>query len=363
MTLRTYWKTQATAIGLALAMMGGNAWAQDPIRISYIGAFTANEWHTEIVSGAEAAVADLPFKVDLRVVGPSDFDPVQQASIFNQEAQTKPDAMIVTNVAAALFVQPALDAQALGINVVWTNAAPTPEFANAMFVSADPKAQGLLAAQIIATTLEAKTGKKAADIEGTSIVGLCVPGLATLENRILGFRKGMSEVMPKVTIPGTVETKPDRTGNFAAWNQAIQANPGALGYADACEAGQQNTAKIIEDDKLDAVSVAFDTPAEVRDAIQRGAIPAAAPSNHYAQAYLSTYLTAMALHEGRPLPKGWVVVPGHAIDASNVGGLVEAWKDPIKGLRAFFDADLQAAITAANAGQTAVTADYDKAPE
>jgi ribose transport system substrate-binding protein len=365
MTYRTNWKTRASAFGLVLALplTAGVAVAQDAIDISYVGAFTANEWHTEIVAGAEAAVADLPFEVNLKVIGPSDFDPVQQASIFTREAQTLPDAMIITDVAAALFVQPAQDAQAQGITVVWTNAAPTGDFADSLFVSADPKAQGMAGAEVVAATLEAKTGKPRGEIEGTYVVGLCVPGLATLENRIAGFRKGMAEVLPKVTVLPTIESKPDRSGNFVVWNQAIQANPDALGFADACEAGQQNIAKIIEDDGLSATSLAFDTPAEVRDAIQRGLIPAAAPSNHWLQAYISVYLTATALHDKSPMPQGWVVLPTTVIDINNIEPLIEAWKDPKVGLRAFFDADIAQVLADAAAGKTVATAEYDKAPE
>ncbi|NTI63730.1 sugar ABC transporter substrate-binding protein [Agrobacterium rhizogenes] len=362
---RNRWTMHASAIGLglALSLSAVSAFAEDPISISYVGAFTANEWHTEIVAGAKAAVADLPFKVNLRVVGPSDFDPVQQATIFTREAQTQPNGMIVTNVASALFVQPAQDAQAQGITVTWTNAAPTPDFAGSLFVSADPKAQGMAGAKIVAKVLEARTGKPAAQIEGKFVVGLCVPGLATLENRIAGFRKGMAKVLPKVSILPTIETKPDRSGNFVDWNQAVQANRDALGFIDACEAGQQNIAKIIEDDKLQATSVAFDAPAEVRDAVARGVIPASVPSNHYLQAYFSTYLTAMALHDKKPMPKGWVVLPPTIIDAANVGKLVEGWKEPVKDLRAYFDADIKQVLADVAAGKTAATADYDKAPD
>lgn len=353
----------AAALLACATALAGPALAQDPITITYVGAFTANEWHTEIKAGAEQAVKDLGFPVELRVVGPTDFDPVQQAQIFTREAVTQPDAMIVTNVASALFVQPAMDAKAQGITVVWTNSAPTREFDEDLFVASDPKELGFATAQALADHLSQKMGQPADQIEGTVVVGLCVPGLMVLENRIAGLRAGLNDLMPKLTVSPTIETKPDRSGSFVAWNQAIAANRDALAYADACEAGQQNIAKIIEDDGLSGVTVVFDAPEEIRDAIQRGYVLVAAPTNHYLQAYIAVTLTAQALHDGKPLPAGWVKLPTNIIDSGNIGQMIAAWEDPSAGLRAFFDADVAAISSDVAEGRIASTADYDLPPQ
>lgn len=335
----------------------------DSVAITVVGAFAANEWHSELKAGAEQAVADLDFPVELRVVGPTDFDPVQQAQIFSREALTNPDALIVSNVAAALFVQPALDAKNQGIKVVWSNSAPTAEFADDLFVSADPSDQGIVAAKVIADILAKKMGKPANEIEGSFVVGLCVPGLAVLENRIAGLRAGLGQVMPKVEVSSTIETKPDRSGSFVAWNQAIQANRDALGFADACEAGQQNIAKIIEDDGMEAVTVAFDAPEEIRNTVKRGFVQAALPSNFYLQGYLSVLVTATALHEGKDLPSGWAVVPTTVFDSSNIDEVITAWENPSTGLRKYFDGDVQTVLKNIEDGKLEETAEYDTPPQ
>ncbi|WP_170328257.1 sugar ABC transporter substrate-binding protein [Ruegeria arenilitoris] len=183
-----------------------------------------------------------------------------------------------------------------------------------------------------------------------------------LENRIAGFRAGMNELMPNVTLPPVVETKPDRSGNFVVWNQAIQANRDALGYADACESGQQNIAKIIEDDDMSAVTVAFDGPEEIRDAVRRGFVLAASPSNHYLQGYIAVLLASKAIHEGKELPQGWAKLPVTIVDSSNIENFIEAWKTPAPGLRAFFEEDVNDVLDAVAKGNFAETGAYDLPP-
>lgn len=348
------------ACGLATVALASTATADDkPIRISIIQALTAGEWNTEIMDGAKAAVAALGFPVDLKIVGPTEFDPGKQATMFQQEAQTSPDALIVTDVAPALFVEPALQAQENGIKVVWINAAPANEFANSLFVSTDPAEMGMVSADSLAAALEKKLGKSRADIEGDVIVGLCVPGLSTLENRITGFRQAMNKIMPKVEVSSTLTTKPDREGAFVAWSQAIQANRDAIAYVDACEPGIVAGIKIIEDDHLNALTVAMDGPDDVRQGVKNGVATAVVNSLFFVQAYVSTYLTAKAIHDKTPLPQGWVKIAPRAIGPDQIDSYIDAWAHPETGLVKFHQPDIDAALAAAAAGKLGVTATYD----
>jgi ribose transport system substrate-binding protein len=333
-----------------------------PLKVTVLLFLTSGEFSTEIKAGANAAAKDLGFPIEVRFAGPSSFDPQKQAAIFQNEALTKPDAIIVGNVASALFVEPVLEAQKQGITVAWFNSAPAAEFYDGFFVSADPTAMGKAAAGVLAKTLEAKLGKPAADIEGQIYLGLCVPGLSVLENRVGGTRIGISKLMPKVEMPGTIATKPDREGNFAAWNQAIRKDPNALAYLDGCEAGQQNIAQLIREDKLAATSVAYDLPEDVRIAIRDGIIPAATPSSFFAQGYMSLYVTAKALHEKKPLPKGWLKIAPLVIDSANIGQYIEDWAQPETGLREFFAPELERARAAADKGEVSPIGEYDNPP-
>lgn len=353
----------ALAGAAVIALTAGMASAEDkPLRITSLLPLTAGEWNTEIKAGAEAAVKDLDFPVELRFTGPSNFDPSKQAALFQNEVLTTPDAIVIVNVAAPLFIEPVLEAQKKGITITWMNSAPASEFYDGFFVSADPTEMGLAAADVVARTLEKSMGKPAAEIEGTVEVGLCVPGLSVLVNRIEGARKGFAKLMPKVKVNDTIATKPDREGSFAAWNQAIRKNPDALAYLDACEAGQQNIAKIITDDKLKATTVAYDIPEDIRQAVKDGTIPAATPSSFFAQSYMAVYLTAKALHEKKPLPKGWLKISPLVLETPNIGAYIDGWKDPVNGLRAFYGPEFDRAKAAAEKGEVAPIANYDNPP-
>jgi ribose transport system substrate-binding protein len=355
------WRLGA-AIVAALMAPAWQAMAEEPLKISYVVAVTTLEWTSEIKAGAEAAANDLGFPVDLKFSGPSNFDPSKQASIFMNEVQTSPDAIIITNVAAPLFIEPVLDAQSRGITVTWMNASPASEFYKGFFVSVDPTETGLVAAAILARALEKKHGKPAAEIEGKVLPGVCVPGLSVLENRIVGLRRGAAKLMPKIEMLDTIPTKPDREGNFAIWNQAIRKETGALAYVDACEAGTQNIAKIIEDDKLDAVTVAYDIPADLREAVKDGQMAEATAANFFTQGYMAVYTTATTLHEKKPLPEGWLKVKPLLLDQTNAAAYTEAWKDPVTGMRAFFDGEIERAKAAFAKGELSPIADYDNPP-
>src|SRR5271170_6070141 len=93
--------------------------SKETVSVSIVLALAAGEWSTEILAGANAAAKDLNGKVQIRVTGPTTFDPQRQAQMFLAELETKPDVLIVVNVAPPLFTQPALEAQSRGAHVVW----------------------------------------------------------------------------------------------------------------------------------------------------------------------------------------------------------------------------------------------------
>lgn len=359
-----YWAAAFVAsVFLASAMAVPARAADNPVRITFLLAYTIGEWNTELRAGAEAAIKDLGFPVKLRVVGPSAFDPPKQALMFQDETQTSPDAIVITDVAPPLFIRPVMAAEKQGIKIAWINSAPASQFYKGFFVSVDPTEIGLTSADIIAKTLTKKLGKPADQIGGDAVLGLCVPGLAILENRIGGTRKGLAAKMPKLTVLPNIQTGPTRETNYVSWSQAIRKYPDARVYLDACEEGQRNIAKLIRDEHLSATSVAQDAPEEVRYAIRDHVIPASVPANYFVQAYLSVYFTAQSIHAGKPMPSGWLKIAPIVIDSSNIRAYIEAWANPMMGLRRFYGDEIKRAVAAATSGQFAPIADYDHPPK
>jgi ribose transport system substrate-binding protein len=325
------------------AAAGAPAYAgKDSVTVSVVQALAAGEWNTEILAGANAAAKDLNGKVKVRVTGPTTFDPQRQVQMFLAELETKPDVLIVVNVAPPLFTQPALEAQLRGANVVWINVPPMPEVKNALFVASDAFGMGQTGGAIVVEALEKSLGKPAAEIAGDVVAAVCVPGLTVLENRLAGEVSYLKKKMPKISVLASFDSKPDRERNFALWDQAIRKTPKALTYIDPCEEGEENIPKILENDKVQVPLVSYDSPEEVRDDVAQGLITATVPANFFSQAYLATYIAADALLKGKPLPAGWVKVPHVTVDKSNIAAYQQAWEKPETGLRAFYSTQIEA---------------------
>ena len=326
----------------ALAGAPGVAAAKDSVTVSVVLALAAGEWSTEILAGANAAAKDLGGKVSVRVTGPTTFDPQRQAQMFLAELETKPDVLVVVNVAPPLFTQPALEAQSRGANIVWINVPPMPEIKNALFVASDAFGMGQTGGEIVVAALEKSHGKPAAEITGDVVTAVCVPGLTVLENRLAGEVAYLKKKMPKINVLASFDSKPDRERNFALWDQAIRKTPKALTYIDPCEEGEENIPKILENDKVKVPLVSYDSPEEVREDVAQGLITAVVPANFFSQAYLATYIAADLLLKGKPLPHGWVKVPHVVVDKTNIAAYQKAWEKPETGLRAFYNTQIEA---------------------
>jgi ribose transport system substrate-binding protein len=315
---------------------------KDSVTVSIILALAAGEWITEILAGANAAAKDLNGKVKIRVTGPTTFDPQRQAQMFLAELETNPDILIVVNVAPPLFTQPASEAQSRGAHVVWISVPPMPEVKDPLFVGSDAFGMGQTAGAIVASALEKSLNRPAAEITGDVVTGICVPGLAVLENRLAGEVTYLKKTMPKINVLPSFNSTSDRERSYALWDQAIRKTPKALTYLDPCEEGEENLPKILENDKINAPLTSYESPEEVRDDLAQGTITAIVSGNFFSQAYLAVYVSAQSLLQGNPLPQGWVKVPHVIIDKDNISAYQKAWETPETGLRTFFRAQVEA---------------------
>ncbi len=339
--------TYAGLAGAALAaasLAPADAAPKSSVTISVVQALAAGEWSTEILAGANAAARDLNGKVRIRVSGPTTFDPQRQVQMFLAEEETHPDAIVVVNVAPPLFTQPALDAEARGAKIVWINVPPMPDVKNAQFVATDAYGMGQTGGAIMVSALEKTLQKPAAEITGGVVRAVEVPGLSVLENRMAGQVDYLKEKMPKIQVLPEFDSKPDRSRNFALWDQAVRKTPNAVAYLDTGEEGEENVPKILAADKISRPFVSYDTPEEVRDDVAQGLITAAVPANFFSQAYLAVYIAAESLLNDKPLPHGWVKVPHVTVDKTNVALYQKAWEKPDTGLRAFYDPQIKATL-------------------
>jgi ribose transport system substrate-binding protein len=314
-------------------------------RISLVLGATGTEFAGEQRAGAMAALRDLKGAVQLKVAGPAQIDPGQEVRIFQSEAATLPDAIIVAPIPPSLFTEPALRAQQQGIALVYLMSPPRSDVKNVLFVGQREYDMGRTVAGLIADRVAAKSGgKAAADITGMMVPGSCVPGMENLDDRMLGVHTELKQRLPKVTVLADMNTGNERGNSFSLWQQAVQARPNALAFIGACENDFSNLAKVKEDDRRNFEIVAFDTPETVRNSIKRGTIAAAVPPSHFASAYMAVWVTGNALLKKQKVPTGWLQTPITVIDARNVDVFNKA-SLPAANLESFYKKDIDALKT------------------
>lgn len=358
MSISRVWRTAAACSSVALLMLGstapGGAAPKKTVRISMVLPATGTQFGDRLRFGAEAAVATFGGAVKLKVTGPAQIDPSQEVQIFQNEVLSAPDAIIVGPIPSSLFVEPAMLAEQQGVKVAWIVIPPTNEVTNTLFVGNNEYEMGKTVGDLIADRVIAKNG---ADAAGVAVPGICIPGLTNLEDRLIGAKEALAKRLPKLKVSATIDTGNERAQNYAAWDQAVQANPNALALFDACEPGMINLTKIKEDDKGPFQLVVWDTPDEVLAGIKKGAVSAGVPPSHFISGYMSVYMVAKALLEGKPIPHGWLRTPTRVVDASNIDADLKAESSAAEML-SYFKPDIDKLIADMPAQLPPVTASH-----
>ena len=313
------------------------------VRISVVLPATGTQFGDRLRFGAEAAAATFGGAVKLSIVGPAQIDPSQEVQIFQNEILTSPDAIIVGPIPASLFVEPALLAEQQGIHVAWMVVPPANDVKQGLFVGNNEYEMGQSVGNLIADRIIKARGS---EVAGTVVPGICIPGLTNLEDRLAGASDAIRKRLPMVKVAPEINTGNERGENYAAWDQAIQSNPRALAFYDACEPGMINLTKLKEDDKRDFQLVVWDTPDEVLAGLKQGVIAAASPPSHFITGYLSVYLVATALLADKPIPNGWFRTPNRVVDASNIDSVITAESSSQAMLR-YFQKDIERLVAEA----------------
>jgi ribose transport system substrate-binding protein len=260
--------------------------------------------------------------------------------IFQSEASTVPDAILVAPIPPSLFTEPALQAQRQGIPLVFLMSPPSVGVDNVLFVGQREYDVGRRVANLIADRVIAKSAPRpAAQITGIMVPGICVPGMENLEDRMLGVRHGIAERLPMVTLQPNINTGNERGRAFATWQQAVQARPNALAFIGACETDFTNLTKIKEDDRRTFEMVVFDTPEAVRNSIKNGTIAAAVPPSHFTSFYMAVWTAGNALLRNQRVPTGFLETPITVIDPRNIATF-DAASLPPPELETFYRRDI-----------------------
>ncbi|MEU4623174.1 substrate-binding domain-containing protein [Actinoplanes sp. NPDC023801] len=270
----------------------------------------SQEMSLGFISGVDL-VGDVSYQVD----GPNIVDGPRQLSLFRDMVTTARDGISVFTLTPDLFVEPMAEAIAAGVPVIAVDSPVLPSAGVRLFIGNDSYALGRLLARQVIAKLPPGT------VSGKIVLGTSSPGVAVLDRRAKGVRDEIKEKLPQVTLVGPVDTKQEVEANLEAWNSLVKANSSALAFIGTGDADGWNLAGIRRRDKAGWIAGAFDIDSRSLAAVKAGDLLLVSPEN-FIKGAVAGRLQAGHAKTGKALPEGWLVVPGLAIDESNVDAVV-----------------------------------------
>ncbi len=284
--------------------------AKSQIKIGYI-LHGLNDFTQVIKRGAEDAGKALG--VDVEVVGPSSFEATEAIGMFEGMIQKKKDGLIVVPMPGEVWVKPIKEAADQGIPVATANMISAGSASKAWF-GQDEYQSGVILAGEMRKLLEAGGVTK-----GIILAGICKPGVAVLEERYKGFKKGLEGSAFTVTDPKDVGT--ENTANYAAWENQATANPNIVGAAGLCSMDIPNLAKLKRHSGAKWIIGGYDLNPETIESIKSGTTQISLGQHPYLQGYLPVLALVQHLRDKTPMPEGWINVGTEIVTKANVDGI------------------------------------------
>lgn len=289
---------------------GGAAAGGAKIKIGYV-LHGLNDFTQVIKRGAEDA--GKAAGVDVEVVGPSSFEATEAISQFEGMIQKKKDGLAVIPMPGEVWVKPINEATKAGIPVVSANITSNGSDAVTWF-GQDEYQSGVILATELRKMLEAQ-GKKSGQI----LIGICKPGVAVLEERYKGFKKGLEGSAYTLTDPKDVGT--ESTANYSAWENQAGKAPQIVAAVGLCSMDVPNLAKLKTKTHATWLIGGYDLNQDTLDAIRAGTVQVTLGQHPYLQGYLPVLALAQLLKDKKPLPKGWVNVGTEIVTKANVDSI------------------------------------------
>lgn len=268
----------------------------------------SNPFTEQIKQGAEDAGKDL--NADVSVTGPAGFNDVEAIGMFTSMASQKKDGIACVPMPGEHWVKPIKEVMDAGIPVVTANITSEQSGAPSWF-GQDEYQSGVIMAEQLKKYLAA-AGKKS----GKIAVGNCAPGVAVLEDRYKGLKKGFEGT--GFTVLEAVDVKTASTENYNRWESLATAQPDAVAIVGLCSMDVPNLYKLKDRSKAKWLVGGYDLTKEALDSVKNGTTQVVLGQHPYLQGYLAVKALVEHIRDKKPLPKGWVDVGTEIITKDNV---------------------------------------------
>jgi ABC-type sugar transport system substrate-binding protein len=291
----------------ATAATTGTTAAPKQVNIAYNYATSAVNAMQEMALGATAAAESSP-GVTFTQASPGPPDVPKQVSLLQAAENTSKDGIAIQSLQPDLFARPAADAKAKNIPLVAVDA-PIPNI-DLVISNSNYDLGAMVATEIIKSI--------PADAKGEVVMGIAVPGLSVLEQRIKGMEDVLKKERPGLTFAGPYDTKMTPTEAYAAWSEIVKAHPDAVAYMWPGSADSGALADIQRQTGKKLLCAGCDLEDKGLQGIKDGYIMALGSPEHWMKGYIATKLLINSAQLGTPLPTGWWNTGSLLVTSANV---------------------------------------------
>jgi ribose transport system substrate-binding protein len=283
-----------------------------------ITATTTQNAFQEMAFGAKAAAA--VEGVNLNSGAPNGINGPQQVQLFQAAMQTSKDGIATETTTPDLFARPFAQAAARGIPQVSVDTPPPPGSGVETFVGNDNVEVGA----VLATAMLERIPENAT---GEIVLGNPIPGLPVLDQRVQGMKQVLQQKRPNIKLVGPLNTGPEPTQNFNAWQGIVKAHPTALAFMDPGDQAAVSLARIQQQTGKKLLVGGADVDPVALQAVKDGRVYALADPEHWLKGYIAIALLARRARDGVDLPKGWWNPGSALITARNIDEILARQKD------------------------------------
>jgi ribose transport system substrate-binding protein len=139
---------------------------------------------------------------------------------------------------------------------------------------------------------------------------------------VQGIKQVLQQKRPNIKLVGPLNTGPEPTQNFNAWQGIVKAHPDALAYLDPGDLAAVSLARIQQRTGKRLLVGGADVDPVALQAVKDGRVYALADPEHWLKGYIAIALLARRARDGTALPKGWWNPGASLVTARNIDDIL-----------------------------------------
>ncbi len=276
------------------------------------------DFFQEVRAGAEQGAQDAGG--DVSVTGPAALQPDAAVKQFTDLQSKASDGIALHAAPPDFWVRPISRAAKAGVKLTTIADAPAPGSDAGIYVGDNGERSGRVLVDKVLPYLPSRSG--------TVVIGNCVPGFPTQDNRIKGMVEEVKAKLPQAKVVST-NTGIDPTQNYASWQNLVATyRTDAIAFLGSCDTSGPSLVKLKKTNPGRYAIATFDINSGTLAGIKDGTMSLALGGSPYLIGYLGTRLLAESAATGQPLPKGWVDTGAEVVTKTNADSVLARESSP-----------------------------------